>query len=434
MSGDPARWRPRFATAVGSGAIMLLFCGLAAWGVGTEISGAVMAPGTVEVQRERQVIQHPDGGVVAEIRARDGDRVAAGDILLRLDGTFLRSELAIVESQLAEIFARSARLRAERDGRDLPDFEPPPALSTVGTGAIAELVAGQLDLFRARRASLARDARHLSEQQRQIARQIDGLTAQLAALDRQRGLIAGEIADVEALFDRGLVPATRLLQLRREDARLQGERGRLTASVAEAETRISTLSIETARLSDTQREEAIARLRDLGYRRIELQERRLSLVERIARLDVRAPVAGTVFASSVAAERSVVRAAQPMMFIIPGDGPLQVSARVDPTDIDQVFPGQEVALMFTAFSRRITPDIPGTVLRVSADAETDDATGQSYYQAVILPDGPALARMPELQLMPGMPVESFLKTQDRTPLSYLTQPLTAYFQRAFREE
>lgn len=434
MSIADKRWSARLPLFVGFSAIILMLSGLGAWSVGTRIAGAVVAPGAVEVQSERQVIQHPDGGVVGEILARDGDQVSAGDVLVRFDGTFLRSELAIVESQLAEIFARSARLTAERDGVETVDFGDRPDFDTVDEATLSELVDGQRTLFEARRASLAQEQRQRAEQQAQIERQIEGMEAQLAALGRQLELISGEVEDVRSLFERGLVQGRRLSELQREEARLQGEIGNLTALVAEAETRVSTLSIESLRLGERRREEAITRLRDLGVSRIELQQRRISLRERIARLAVRAPVSGVVFASNVVAEQSVVRAAEPMMYIVPGDQPLQVAARIDPIDIDQVFPGQEVALMFTSFNRRTTPEVPGTVVRVSADAETDEARGTTFYQAVIMPNEDSLASMPDLAMLPGMPVEIFLRTEDRTPLSYLTQPLAVYMKRAFREE
>jgi HlyD family type I secretion membrane fusion protein len=434
MSEGHSRWGAKFPLAVGFLAIVLMLGGFGAWSVGTEIAGAVVAPGTVEVQSERQVIQHPDGGVVGEILARDGDSVTAGDVLLRLDGTFQRSELAIVESQLAEIYARDARLTAERDGAETPDFTDPPELDTVAPEVMNELVEGQTNLFNARRNSLAQEMRQLVEQQSQIERQIEGMEAQLTALRRQRELLSQELSDVQTLLDRGLIEGTRLSALQREDARLLGEVGNLLAMVAEAETRISGLAIESLRLQDRRREDAITQLRDLGFSQIELQERRLSLRERIARLDVKAPVSGVVFASRVVAEQSVVQPAEPMMFIVPGDQPLQVSARIDPIDIDQVFPGQDVSLMFTTFNARTTPEITGIVQRVSADAETDEVTGLTFYQAIVVPDEATLAGMPDLALLPGMPVETFLKTEERTPLTYLTQPLMVYFQRAFREE
>lgn len=423
-----------FPLAIGFGAIALMLGGLGLWSVGTEISGAVVARGTLQVESERQVIQHPDGGVVGEILARDGDIVGTGEVLLRLDGTFLRSELAIVERQLAEIFARAARLAAERDGADMPEPGDFPVFTLIDRDAIDEQIEGQRALFDARRGALVQEQRQLVEQQAQVKRQIEGLEAQLGALGRQLDLIEGELGDVQLLFDRGLVQVQRLLELQREQARLEGEIGRLIAAVAEARTRVSQLEIEGIRLVDRRREDAITRLRDLRYSEIELQERRISLTERLARLDVRAPMAGEVFGSRVFAVQSVVRAAEPMMYIVPRNRPLLVSAHIDPIDIDQVFTGQDVTLMLTTFNRRTTPDVAGRVLRVSADAETDTATGETFYEAIVEPDATALAALPDVTLLPGMPVEAFLRTEERTPLAYLTQPLTVYFNRAFREE
>ena len=433
MSRRVARWNARLPITIGFVAILLLVGGVVFWSVGTEIAGAVVATGTVQVESERQVVQHPDGGVVGEILARDGDIVAAGDVLIRLDGTFLKSELAVVERQLAEIFARRTRLIAERDDVEL-NFNNVPDFRLIGLETIQDQIDGQRNLFAARNKSLAQELRQLGEQQSQIERQIEGAEAQLTTLRRQLDLIEQELADVQSLFDRGLVQATRLLELQRAEARLQGEIGGIVSTIAEARTRISALEIEKLKLGDSRREEAISILRDIQFSEIELQERRISLTERLARLDVRAPVAGTVFGSRVFAVQGVVQAAEPMMYLVPGDQPLQVSAQIDPIDVDQVFVGQDVSLMFTTFNRRSTPEVPGLVLRVSADAETDEATGATYYEAVLQPDRAALRKLAEITLLPGMPVEAFLKTEDRTPLSYLTQPLTVYFSRAFREE
>lgn len=419
--------------AVGFTAVGLLVGGLGAWSVGTEIAGAVVATGTVRVESDRQVIQHPDGGVVGEILARDGDNVETGDILIRLDDTFLRSELGLVEQQLAEIFARKARLEAEQDGLEAPDFGNPPAFAEIGAADVADQIEGQERLFLARRASVEQERRQIEEQQAQIDRQIEGTEAQLAAQRRQLDIVGRELADVQGLFDRGLVQAQRLLSLEREKAGLEGEIGRLTSAVAEARNRIAALEIESLRLADARREEAITRLRDLRYNEIELEQRRIDLLERLARLDIRAPVDGVVFGSRVAAVRSVVQGAEPLMYLVPGDQPLQVSARIDPIDIDDVYPGQAANLSFPTFNMRTTPSISGTVLRVSPDATRDEATGQAFYEAVVLPDEASLAAVPGLTLLPGMPVETYLRTRDRTPLSYLTQPVTVYFNRAFRE-
>lgn len=424
----------RLPLIVGFSAIVLLVGGLGVWSVATQIAGAVVARGVVKVESDRQVVQHPDGGVVGEILARNGDRVAAGDVLVRLDDTFLRSELLIVQRQLLEIYARRQRLEAERDALEAPDFSDPPSYLMLDPGDVEEQVSGQASLFDARRASVAQTTRQLREQQSQIESQIEGINAQLVSLGRQLELISLELADVKSLFDRGLVESSRLLLLQREEAQLTGEIGRITAMAAEARTQISSLEIEILRLADTRREAAISELRDLQYAEISLEERRITLTERLSRLDVRAPVDGTVFGSRVFAVQSVVQAAEPMMFVVPGDQPLQVAVRIDPVHIDQVYAGQEVSLQFTTFNRRTTPEVSGEVVLVSPDVQTDEASRSTFYEAVILPDADAIAALPDIQLMPGMPVEAFLRTDERSPLTYLMQPLTVYFQRAFREE
>jgi HlyD family secretion protein len=424
----------RTPLAIGFVAVALMAGGLGAWSVNTEISGAVVARGTVEVETERQVVQHPDGGVVGEILARDGDVVASGAVLVRLDGTFLESELAVVERQLAEFSARRARLVAERDGADAPAFRTPKAFTLLDPASIRELTDAERALFEARRVSLEQERSQIARQQEQIDRQIEGIEAQLAAQERQLALIGTEAGNVRSLLERGLVQAPRLMELEREEARLEGEIGRLAALVAEARTRFAGLAIETLRLGERRREEAITRLRDIEYAEIALEERRRSLNVQLARLDVRAPVSGTVFGSRVSALQSVVQPAEAMMYLVPGDVPLQISARIAPTDVEQVFAGQDVTLMLSAFSREVAPELAGKVVRVSADAQTDEATGHKYFEAVLEPDPNSLASLTDVRLVPGMPVDAFLKTHDRTPLSYLTQPLAVYFARAFRED
>ncbi len=424
----------RLLLAIGFGAIALLVGGIGVWSVATNISGAVVAQGTVKVESERQVIQHPDGGVVGKILAYNGDRVHAGDILVRFDDTFLKSELSIVQSQLMEIAARKARLEAERDGRDTLDFSERPVYAHLDPKQIDEQLAGQQALFEARRASLAQKTSQLREQQQQIHKQVEGVEAQLASLHRQLDLISQELEDKQSLLERHLMEASRVLQVQREHARLTGEIGQLNASIAEARVKISAIEIEILRLTEEQREDAITQLRDLQYTQISLIERENSLSEQLLRLDVRAPVDGVVFGSRIFALKSVVQPAEPMMFLVPSDQPLYVAVRVDPTNIDQVYVGQTVSLQFSTFNRRTTPAIPAEVVRVSPDVQTDEATRESYYEVVVAPAPDAFDALPDVKLLPGMPVEAFLMTEARTPLSYLTHPLTVYFNRAFRGE
>ena len=428
------RWPARGPLTFGYAAILTLIGGLGVWGVGTEIEGAVIASGTVRVESARQIVQHPDGGVVGEINARDGDRVRAGDTLIRLDGTFLRSELAIIEGQLLEVHVRRARLMAERDGRDAMHVPPPPDFAQLAPSVVSEQVAGQRSLFHARLSSLRQEQNALAEQGAQIVSQVSGYTAQLDALRDQSAIAKGELADLRKLLDKGLIEASPVLNLEREVARIQGETGRLTALIAEARSRQSALDIEGLRLLDTRREDAITALRDLELSRIELEERRLERTERLARLDLRAPVDGTIFGSRIFALGAVIRPADPVMYVVPGKQPLEIAARIAPTDVDQVYPGQEVSLTLTAFNMRTTPTVAGELVRVSADAVADDATGETYFEAVIVPDQAEMAALEDIALRPGMPVEAFLRTEARRPIDYLTQPLSVYFSRALREE
>ncbi|RBO53059.1 HlyD family type I secretion periplasmic adaptor subunit [Rhodovulum sp. BSW8] len=423
----------RLPLVVGMIAVVCLVGGIGVWSVATSIAGAVVAPGTIKVESERQVVQHADGGVVGEILAKDGDTVAAGQVLVRLDGTFLRSELMIVERQLLEIQARKARLVAERDSVDSPDFSGLDSFSNIEPFWVAEHIDGQTRLFAARKAALAQELDQLHEQTVQIENQIDGTGSQQGALVKQLALIEKELADKMTLYKQNLVPASQVLALQREEAGLEGDIGRLTSQEAELRAKISELAVQGLRLQESRREDAITTLRDLQYSEIELQERRLSLTERLSRLDVRSPVDGVVFGSKVFALGSVVQAAEPMLYVVPGGQALLVSAKVETTDIDEVFPGQPVSLKFTTFDSRTTPNVSGTVLRVSADALTDEATRETYYEVVIQPDIDEMAALPNIELVPGMPVESFIRTRDRSPLSYLLHPLAVYFERAFRE-
>lgn len=431
---SPMVWSARLPLAVGIIAIILLVGGIGSWSLGTKIAGAVVASGTVKVESDRQIVQHQDGGVVGSIAARDGDVVKSGDILVRFDDTFLKSELAVIDQQLMEVSARKARLEGERDGSEELTFTHSDGFSQLDQAWVQDQIDGQVNLFRARLDSLAKEQAQLAEQRLQVESQIVGIESQKNALSKQFELIAMELTDQQALLEKGLVPVARILELQREEARLEGEIGRLIAASAEAKGKISGISIEILKLSDRRREEAITRLRDLRYSEIELVERQISLHERLDRMVVRAPVDGIIYGSNIFALKSVVRPADAMMYVVPGDQPLQVSARIDPIHIDQVFPGQAASLRFPTFDQRTTPEIAGRVVRLSPDTVIDEATGAVFYEAILVPVEGALDEFPELTLRPGMPVEAFLKTRERTPMSYLVQPLANYFNRAFRED
>ena len=426
------RWSARRHIVIGLLALVVLVGGFGTWAVMAQITGAVITSGQIEVERNRQVVQHPDGGVVSEILVEEGDSVAAGDMLIRLDPSDLASELAVVEAQLFEILARRGRLEAERDDLDTPEFDP--VLISANTADSRDLIAGQTRLFEARRESSSRAVEQLTQQRAQIASQLDGIRAQQTALNTQSELITRELSDQQSLLDRGLAQASRVLALQREEANLLGRVGELTAQAAQAAERMTEIEIQVLGLSSTRREEAITQLRDLQYNQLELSERRRVLLRQLDRLDIRAPVSGVVYGLQVFAEQSVIRPADPVLFPIPQDRPLVIATRVQTIDIDQIHVGQEATLRFSAFDQRRTPELKGHITLVSADAFQDEASGMSYYRAEVQLNDGEIAKLPaDMTLVPGMPVEAFLRTADRSPMGYLVKPLADYFAKAFRE-
>jgi HlyD family secretion protein len=426
-------WSTKRPVTYGLLTLAILVFGFGGWSVATTISGAIVTSGQIEVEQNRQVVQHPDGGVVATINVAEGDTVAAGDLLLSLDGATIRSELAIVEGQLFESLARRGRLEAERD--DLETLSFPSELLDVAAARpeIAEKVEGQRRLFEARRDSVTSQIEQFTKQREQIDQQVIGIDAQDEALKTQLTLLQKELTDQQGLLEKGLAEASRVLGLQREAARLSGQLGELAATRAQALGRITEIEIEVLRLASDRREEANTQLRDSGAQELELAERRRALAERIERLDVRAPVSGIVLGLTVTTPRAVLRPADPVLYLIPQDRPLVIATQVRPIDVDQVHVGQAVKLVFSAFSSRTTPELTGHVAVVSADAIIDQRTQAPFYRAEILLDDGEMDKLDGQTLIPGMPVEAFIQTEARTPMTYLLKPFTDYFTRAFRE-
>ncbi len=426
-------WHIGFPAMVGLASVALLVGVFGLWGIFTEIAGAIVASGRVEVRSNRQVVEHPDGGVVGKFEVKDGDQVKAGDLLVQIDDTFLTSEMAIVENQLYEVMARIARLTAERDGRDALDAQDELIKEAQRVPEIDAVLEGQRRLFQARRDTIATEKQMLEKSIHQTRNQITGTEAQLKALREQTELIKAEIADQVTLKDKGLSRESQVKALKREESRLAGEIGQLEAEAARLANQVTQAEVESLRLDTTRRQEAIKELRDSSAQQAELQERRLSLREQLARMDIRAPMDGIVYDSKIFTVGSVIRPANPIMYIIPQDEPLIITVQVPTNHVDQLYIGQPVSLHFSAFSQRETPVIMGKVTSISADAFVDEATRIAFYRVKIEPDPGQMELLNDKELVPGMPVEAFIKTEDRTPLSYLTKPLTDYFTRAFRE-
>jgi len=371
--------------------------------------------------------------VVAEISVTEGQTVKAGDPLIRLDGTLLNSELTIVEGQLYETTARRARLEAERDDSATLEFDPDLLALAQSRPDVADQIEGQRRLFTARKETMAKQTEQLQRRLEQTAAQIDGVDAQKQALAEQLTLVTREADDQKSLLAKGLAQASRVMDLQREAASLTGDMGELIASRAQAEGRGTEVELEILRLAAVRREEANTQLRELGPQALELAERRRALVERIARLEIRAPVSGIVLGLQVTTPRSVIRPAEPVMYLIPQDRPLVIATQVAPIHVDEVHVGQAVRLVFSAFSSRTTPELTGHVVLVSADALTDQRSQATYYRAEIMLDPGEMEKLDHVTLVPGMPVEAFIQTEARTPMAYLLKPFTDYFVKAFRE-
>ena len=429
----PALWSSRGPLIVGYVTLVLLVAGFGGWSILTTIDGALVTQGQIEVDQNRQIVQHPDGGVVAEIAVKEAQAVKVGDLLIRLDGSLLRSELVIVEARLFEVLARRARLEAEHEDKPEPVFSNDLNLLAETRPEVAEQIKGQRSLFIARQESQLRQTEQLGKRGNQITAQIAGIVAQTKAVTTQLYLIQKELADQQTLFVKGLAQSGRVLALEREAASLQGNMGQLIAAKAEAEGRATEIDLEILRVAALHREEASTQLRDLEPQAMELSERRRALIERISRLDIRAPVAGLVLGLAVTAPRSVLRPADPVLYIVPQDRALAISIRLQPIDRDEVHVSQKVRLVFPGFSARSMPEIFGRVTSISADALLDQRTQLAFYRVEIQIDDSELAKLRTQTLMPGMPVDAFIETGAHSPMSYLLKPFTDYFSVAMRE-
>lgn len=415
--------------------VFVLVAGFWFWGVSTNISGAIIAQGQIEVDSSRQVVQHLDGGVVQSILVDDGDAVTAGQKLIALDPTRLLTELAITQSQLYETSARRTRLQAERDDMTVVDFDAEIMAIAEQRPSVKDVLSGQVRLFKARAETLVQEVEQLGKQREQISNQVDGIDAQQSALITQLELIDEELVAQQSLQDRGLATASRVLSLLREQARLNGLVGELTASKAESEGKKTAIDLAILKLTTDRREDTISLLRDLQLQELELTEKEAALRERLSNLDIRAPVDGVVFDLQIFAERAVVRPADPLMYIVPQDRPLVISARINPIHVDQVFVGQESVLRFSALDSRDTPELLGTMTHLSPDALVDKSTGQAYYLSEIILNEGEHTKLPDgSKLIPGMPVETYFRIGDRSPAAFLVKPFADYFNKAFREE
>ncbi|MGA2312628.1 MAG: HlyD family type I secretion periplasmic adaptor subunit [Xanthobacteraceae bacterium] len=419
---------------VGCALVAFLAVGLGGWASTAEISGAIIAQGSLVVDSNVKKVQHPSGGVVGEVRVRDGDRVKAGDILIRLDETVTRANLAIVTKGLTEFYARKARLAAERDGADTVPV-PKELAGAIDDPIVKEALASERKLFDLRRTARHGQKDQLHQRIQQLREQISGLTAQQDAKTKEMALIEKELGGVRDLWAKNLVPLNRLTSLQREEARLEGERGQLIAAAAEAKGKTAETELQILQLDQDLSSEVAKELRETDSKIGEYVERKVTAEDQLKRTEIRAPLAGVVFQSTANTVGGVITAGgDPIMLIVPEADTLLVEAKVEPRDIDQVQFGQPVVLRFSAFNMRTTPELNGTVARIAADTTNDPRTGQSYYIVRIAMTADEVGRLGDVKLTPGMPAEAFIQTGERTMLSYLVKPLHDQLMRSFREK
>jgi HlyD family secretion protein len=412
---------------------LLLVGGIGGWAATSEFAGAVIAQGQLVVDSNVKKVQHPTGGVVAELRVRDGDIVSAGDIVIKLDDTQTRANLAIVLKGLDEFAARKAREEAEIDGMESVIF-PDDLLARQSDPEVNRMLVGETKLFEIRRKTREGLKAQLNERVSQSEEEIGGLIAQVASKDKQIEWIKKELEGVRELWSKQLVQFTRVTALEREQARLEGERGQLVASIAQSKGKIAETRIQILQIDQDMRTEDGKDLADIRGKSAELIEKKVAAEDQLKRVDIRAPQSGMVHQLDVHTVGGVVAAGAMIMLIVPEADKLIVEAKVQPQDIDQVHIGQLAVLRFTSFNSRTTPELNGDVSVVSADTTQDQRTGASYYTVRISVTPAEIAKLGEVKLVPGMPVEVFVQTTVRTVVSYFVRPFHDQIARVFREK
>jgi HlyD family secretion protein len=429
---DPKR-AIRKLNMVGLAVVVLLVGGIGGWAATSQLTGAVIAPGTLVVESNIKKVQHPTGGIVGELLVREGSRVEQGDIVMRLDDTMTRATLGVVRSQIDELMAREARLLAERDGADEIAF-PEELTKRKHEKTVATALAGEDKLFHSRRSARTGQRAQLRERIAQSNEEIRGLSAQQEAKENEIKFISEEFTGVSHLYKQNLVSIQRFMSLQRDQARIQGERGVLIAEIARARAKISETELQIIQLDQDFRTEVLREQREAQGKIAELKERITAAEDQLKRVDLRAPQSGFVHQLAVHTVGGVIGNGETIMVIVPTADKLVVEAKVAPQDIDQVIPGSATTVRIMAGNQRTMIDLNGEITYIAADLTKDkDQQNLVYYQVRASIPEAEVRRLENLKLVPGMPAELFIQTHERTPLEYLLKPFQEQISRTFRE-
>ena len=433
MMKDRARRSIRRHLLIASAAGLMLVVGIGGWAATTELAGAVIAPGQLVAESDVKLVQHPQGGVVVELNVAEGDIVEGGQVLVGLDDTSIKASLDIVLNSLRQLEAREARLKAEVEGK--PAVEYPEALAAQSADPeVEDLVAAESRLFNLRQMTLASQKGQLTERVLQLRQEISGIETQISAKEREQALIAQDLTNTRSLLEQKLIASERVTQLDRELARMEGQLGQFVASAAQARGKIAEIELQVAQLDQSFLSDAASELAEVRASIAEFRERQIAGENDLRRTSISAPQSGQVHELAVHTIGGVVGAGETLMRIVPIAEALTIEVSIAPQDIDQVHIGQQVLVRFSAFNLRTTPELNGTVTRLSADLTRNAQTGAAYYTARIAVDEGELERLSDLTLTSGMPVEAFIQTGERTALSYLTKPITDQIMRSFRSD
>ncbi len=422
----------RRLTLAGFAIIGVLFGGFGTWASIAELSSAAIAPGVVAVQSSTKTIQHLEGGIVKEILVRDGDYVEAGEVLIRLDDTRARASLEILRQQYWGAIVLRARLLAERDGTDNVDF-PESVLARLDNESVAQALLGQQRIFETRSKALQGQIDILQQRTAQYRDEIAALNAQLVAEERQLKLIAEEIVGVRELYEKGLERKPRLLALQRKSAEIEGLKGQHLALIARTKQKIGETLLRIIDLTNRRLEEVVSELRNVEARIADVEERLRAATDVLERVEIRAPASGIVVGLRMHTLGAVVSTGEPILDLVPQNEKLIIEAKVQPEDIDSVYPGLDAEIRLTAYNRRLTPTVRGVVVYVSADSLVDADTGLAHYKARIELEPSSLHLLQDVELYPGMPAEVMIVTGKQSALDYMLAPLTERLARAFKE-
>lgn len=415
--------------------VVLVLGGTAtAWSTYVPLDGAVVAPGVVMVESNLRKVQHPTGGVVGTLNVREGQRVEAGDVVVRLDDTTTRANLGIVLNELTALRARHARLRAERDRSPEPLFSEDLIARSGAESEIAQVLDGERTLFMARANTKSGQKLQLGERVKQLKEEISGLNEQMEALLKQLVIVREELKDLSDLHERGLAQRPRITSLQREILGKEGTVGEIKARIAQSQGKIAEIELQVLQLDRELANEVAKEIREVETKIAELGERKAAAEDQLKRIDIRAPIAGIVHQLAAHTVGGVISASEPIMLVVPAADALIVEARINPADIDQLQLGQETRVRFSAFNQRTTPEVLGAVFRIAGDLVREQQTGLTFYTVGIRVEPSELAKLKGLKLVPGMPAEAYIKTGERTLASYLLRPLLDQMQRALREE